>query len=346
MTKHVTRSVQFYPTSSERFSNNGSMVEGPLFHRVATQLNHVAHYLKKGLICQPVNFQSVPDPASADRALAWAYFRTGEATSKIRAYVGLCKASNVSATDPYAFMTLTDVNAVTSTDSEEIHYPANDTSTSTVNPEDIFHGSIEMDVSANTLYELQLNLYGYARHVYWTVLEHKVGSSVDDSVTGITSPAPYANESPVYADDISELITSSNELWQHNCSHLLSYSCPHDGTNPIPSTRTANTYAQDSTQTDEFYTDVAYHRTLVDTTIPVRFAALAATSSGSTNGVRLVDADSGTQLLEITGWGTTATWRGVTGTIPATTRAVKVERKSDGAATFSLYAYSLFQWES
>jgi hypothetical protein len=332
-----------------RYEGNGRQPNAALFGRCARALNHVAHYQQKAFMVHGVNLNACPDPETgfADRNAVFAFIHTGEHCTRIRCLFGLAKASHASATDPYATVRLIRYVVGTTTTSNEVHYAANDPSTALLSLSDVFHGHVDMTVDPNSDYEVTLQLWNYARHTYFTVYGMPVSPIIDDTEDGIAAPAPYVLESPIYHENIEDLLETGTNLWKHNAAPLFMFCARSNNQGIQPSTRSAGTYADDSAQSSEFQLDLAYRRTLNDANIPVRFVALASCSSGSTNGVRLVDADSETQLLEITGYDAAdgTVWGSVSGTIPSTTRAVKVQRKG-GSGELSLYAYGLFQYET
>ncbi len=343
MANHVTPRVTPVNLNWRRFGRNGQVASGPAFNRAAYAMNHAAKYMPKCFLFVS-NLHSVPTPATAARTGWLAYGITGEGVTRVRANIGLAICDNGSSTGPYVYIAQT-ISGGATTNSDELHYSAIDTAVSDVYPGDIFHGSIDLEVTPNTAYEWSLSAQQYARPVYMTLTEIPAGTAVDDTVTGNSNPAAFTNEAPIY-DSSMNVISNATKLWQHNASPLLAWTGPFTTTaSPYASTRTANTYAA-QTNIGEYVIPIVRYRGTRMRDLPCIFAAHGSTSSGSTNGVELIDTDTSTQLAEITGFTTSSTWRTDTLTLDRDTRSVTVRFKSDGAATFSLWAYTLLQYET
>ena len=62
--------------------------------------------------------------------------------------------------------------------------------------------------------------------------------------------------------------------------------------------------------------------------------------------MQVTDADSGAHLMATSGWNSaTQAWRRTWAIVDKDTRAVKIRLKSDGTNSFSVYAYTLFEYE-
>jgi hypothetical protein len=210
----------------------------------------------------------------------------------------------------------------------------------------VHHGAaVVSGVSSNTEYGFLMSRVSGGRPIYWAIGE--LGSAyVSDSTDAAVNPAPYLNQGPIYYQNIAELHNALHKLRKHNSMHLFSWTW-RGSSNPA---RTSASYGAliggsvpPIASTLGWSTDLTNHGTLLRG-VPIVFYGRARTSSGTTNDLRLVD-QSGTQLAILSGFTTgTAQWKTTTATISESVTRLHCQYRSDGAATFDVFAAGAYEY--
>lgn len=347
MAKHTISKVMPSRIAARRFANNGRIASAVAFSRIAHGLDYCGLFARKSFAVFP-DLIGGSGGSSGLTSQGNVRFRTGENVTLLRIFVGMTPRLIGTAPDPYFYFSLYDVAGASTTTSDEIHYAVGTWASWT--PSEVFHTYVDMTVEPNKEYELTGLRQEDARALYWVAVEMTRSSAVDDTLDGVVSVAPYSNEAPINAADIQRLVEQGTKLHKHNGAHVLSYSVASNSAGPVNRTTTSASYV-DITETAfsaplEFYLPTEYHDTPMRG-IPCVFAVNAITSAGSTNGIRLIDLDTGSMVAEYTGITTVEPhWRTVAFTLASSVRYVKAQFKSDGAATLSLGGFAVWSFET
>jgi hypothetical protein len=355
MANHDVRTYHWPPViPDQRFSRNGMLPNAALMRRLADNFNWTANRQKKHIATytQPLDAAVV---SAASSVYFWpAYWRTGEATRKMRVSFGVIGSS---AAPPSVTFTVLDVTGGGSTidAGSDVIVTAEDSASV---PSAIQHVTRTFDVSPNN--EYQSYFQATTTLVYFSLAEEP-NPLADDSLTAICNPGAFVAEGPIYDAHIQDLIDANNKLWRHNGSHLISFIGFHDfslgGAATAYTAATASTSyvnVQDNSSTTvtdsvpgwKLYTQ--YHATANRTAIPVKFAVQVDRTAGTgTCDVKLTD---GTNSISITGIGDNGntTWATTTGTIPVQngTKWDLHWKVSSGTTTFRMKGASLFTYEA
>lgn len=350
MTTHKIPTLTPSLSHPRRFANNGQVPPSAALAKLAYGIDYWAQHAGKLIAFQWDDLNDPFDPSSGSRVASYAWTIVGPACSAIKCLIGLAKASNAGASDPYVYITYVNRSTGASADSDEIHYAANDTGTAVVAPSDIFHGKIILDgLTPGVEYELSLNTANFARPIYWVAYEHNVETQLDDTLDGVVSPAPWVTEGPIMATDVQKYLEACTDLHQKGGQHLGFWAGAMDASTPAPEQTTSSTWT-DCTKSWEHEPDLAYRGTVMRPGVQVVFAAVGKTSASGAaatrNGFRIVDADSGALLAACTGWKDSTQWRRVIVRLPEGTQAYECEYISDGTNTLSVYGWTVLDWGS
>lgn len=341
----------------QRFNRNTMLPNAALMRRLADTFNFVAARQKKHIAAYTQPLNDFKDGAGAGTSYFWpTYFRTGEATDKIRLCIGWGPVASTTVGAGMYFL-LTDITYGATSDTKL--YSAPDVVGSAVVPSSIMHTQTLIDVTPNTEYKTSFTTSSGVTPLYFSLAEAPVALA-DDSLTGICNPGAFVAEGPIYDAHIADLIDANNKLWRHNGSHLISYigfcdfsvggatTCY---TNSTSTTTYNNVQDSSASVTDtspgwKLYT--TYHATANRTTIPVQMAVQVDRTAGTgTLDIKFTD---GTNSVSITGIGDNGdtTWATTTGTIPVQngTKWDLHWKVSSGTTTFRIKGASLFTYEA
>jgi len=160
----------------------------------------------------------------------------------------------------------------------------------------------------------------------------------------------FAFGSPIQDADRSAVATMLSAMWRHGAAHLMNWSVSVESS---PRTRTSatainavdNSSTTVSVNSPGYTLDLRFRNRLKDTTVPVRFHAYAKQSAG-TGVIRLKDSG-GSTVASVNVNSSTAQWWTTTASLPNTRAKYDLTLESDGGVnTCSLYAASLYQWET
>ncbi len=357
MANHTVRTYHWPPViPDQRFNRNGMTPNAALLRRVADTFNFVAARQKKHIasFCQPINSPS--NLASGTYSYFWpTYFRTGEATTKLRVCLGWAPTSDV--VNGTWNVHLVNMDTLADDAKDLVFYAGTGVASY---PNGYRHIQLVFDVSPNTEYKTYNIATGGPVPIYMSIAED-ASSLADDSVTAVCNPGAFVAEGPIYDSHVQDLIDANNKLWRHNGSHLISYIGFYDfsvggsttaftaataSTTYVNASDLASTTVTSSTVGHKLFT--TYHATTNRTTIPVKMAVQVDRTAGAgTCDVRFTD---GTNSIVITGIGDngTDTWATTTGTIPVQsgTKWDLQFRVSVGTTTFRIKGASLFEYET
>lgn len=347
MAKHVTGYLAPPQVQTRRHTRNDQVPHAMLLKRVANGLNWVALRAGKSFVQGAQSWSSWGGAQdSSDTEWCWACGRTGYATVLVRHQLLVAPAyrSGIPADeDPYVYVEQLDVDAASTSNSDEWHYGRVHDSAGILGPGSLAIGKIDTVVSPNTEYQWTLHGVNSARIISWTAFELSLVSGADDSLDGVTDPSAFVVEAPISAASIQDLLEAGTDLWKKNGAHLASWTA-------FESTAgtTSATYL-DHGAAGPLILPVRYHNTARrdhdGEGIPCVFCARASSENGNTSGVRLIDTADSSVLAELTGFGTTPEWKSVEFELPSTTEEAQVQVKSDGLDTVKNWAYSLSeQW--
>lgn len=341
----------------QRFAMNGQMPSAAALRRLVNGLNTGGAVLRRVTVIKTrtpdlLDWQAVLGGTNGLGLRTWwrGYIRTGEDCAGLVHFLGIARPGvPVGTPDPYVSIrnynidTAADLSTHTIRHNPRGPWPQYD---SIADAEDIVTG-----VASNTQYGFFMNINDGCVPVYWSIGE-LASTALDDSGTITTNPAPFANDGPIYVQDIADAIQKATTIRKHNSSMLFTWSWRGGvvGTNN-PRTLSA-AYgpinaagaSPPNAATAGWSFDFTGRNTLLRD-VPITFAALAYTGAGTTNNVRLVN-QSGTALATLSGFGTLEAWKTVNVTIPATTTRLHVEYKSDGANILELLALGCVQYET
>lgn len=303
-------------------------------------LNHCLAYRKKGVYSfEAVLGDTSPAPDN------WRFrFRTGHGTSGVTfvAIIGLAIETH---SEPAVTIALTEEGGATT--SIVLHYGATETA-GTGAPEEwsIQEGTI--GVNADSAYTCLITISGGASNI--SVSAFETGrTTVTDSVDFFSEFQPGAGAG-IYDTHIQKLIEGPSEMLRQNrsiCAHWhLIDGAARTGTSATPTSLIDNTLTGTPSSTAAGWRFVTTaHNTYGRTTIPVELSIYGSITGGATGTVRIRDT-SGTDLtVNITAG--SDQWTTGTGVISVGTGQLYVPMyASDGAATISIKAVSLWAWEA
>jgi hypothetical protein len=346
MTVHVISRQMMGVMERRRHGNNGKVPSGPIFHRGAHGINLTNVHLQKCYLAAYENMLSVYTPgANSNYYMAYGY--VPPQTTNVRAYCGFIasRATRASEANPRAQIRYGTASAA-DTGSDFIRYSEYSNTDTAATPANIVHGYIDIGVTGGNDHSFVLECWRL-RPMYCTIIGYSKDSTANDANDGAVDPTRYGTLSPIRDTDIVSLMAETANTLCWCGTQLITWTRMEDAN---PATTTSASYTQMSDSDDYYIPNLAYLETRRQTGVRVKLAVNAFTSSGSTNGVEIVDADTSTQQLEVTSFNATSTdetftgWKTATGTISSGTTKLAIRIKSDGAATFSVNGVSLFMF--
>jgi hypothetical protein len=164
-------------------------------------------------------------------------------------------------------------------------------------------------------------------------------------------PTNLNQDSEVVSLHREKVATIQKNLWKHSGRHLINWTVS-DGLSPLTRTSAVainivdNSSTAVSASTPGYTLDLRYRDRLMQTTgIPCKISVFGKSTVAGTGAVYFKDS-TGALHATVSGFGTTAGWVTATVNLSANLEKHDLQFASNGAATFSLYAVSIYEYET
>lgn len=331
-------------------ARNGLPVQALLGKRFRTAVNHSVAYRRKLVFTKCESMASGVGPASgrageASTVSLWhGRYQPGVGNGYLTARIG-CRPTDTSGSDGQVYLTVTDVDAASSSDTTAIHIPTQAEDTA---PDEMLYYWINYDTSgltAGTAVEWVLKAVDYARPVSLTIWES--GEYPVDTTNGGTAAQDVGVGTDILDDSCKDVRDALWDLWRYNASHLFSWS--RNTSSAVEETATSYTNLFDGTTTGGaattapgFYLQTTYHDRIKHD-VPIVFAVRAAMNNTTGGAARIVDS-SNTTLAEITNFTTTPTWQTTTTTLTAGNSLCTIEVKGGSLNSILVDAVAIYEY--
>lgn len=344
----IQRPPYSYPTPLEplRVVRNGRAPLASTGGRILSSLNHAITYRRKTIFSKSLHLDSIP-AGVAGTVTPWrTYCRTGHAAAgELELWFETIAApADTAGAEP-------SLTWKASGGLEATPF-AQGVNTGTIGPTDLVRGYSKIDVSANTVYEIELDASDYARPVAATIWEVH-GRSFESGDTGISQRDLIAPGQPITDEQANQMQQNAHDIWLCNAAPVFAWCTDEDpdngGTAPQRSTASfANMFDQTVTTIDAnsrgFYPTVQYHNPAHSDNVPCVLAVCASNASSAGGDVRLLDPD-GT-LGTVSSFGTSAEWKTTTVNLDGSKYRHKLDLhlQGDGSNTLTVYAAALYEY--
>ena len=203
-------------------------------------------------------------------------------------------------------------------------------------------------LTANTAYYGLWDDQVYGRLISATVFELP---SLTEGISGYLPQSLNADSEvlDVYRENVA---TVQKAIWKQQGSHLICWtvnvqSSPFTIASATPTNLVDGTSTTYSSSIPGFTLDMQYRDRLSQTSgVPVTLKVCASQSSGATGRVYLKDSTGATVLSITDGWTASAAWQSTTGYLPATEDKYYLVADNNSGGTLSVYAVSLYEYET
>ncbi len=340
------------PIHSHRWCDNGSVVQAPLYYRMADGVNSIAYNRRKAPIYWGGNFAALTglssvyididfNPTGA-RPRWRAAMRTGDFVQDLECLV-LVAPQNVAGpagSDPYVRLAVTEVGGATITVDQ--HWGANETAL-TNTPDELRPFLLRArGPTANTEYTIVISDMEGSRLFAGVAYETPKFGTTENGY----ARRNYVVTQPIFDADRLELNKIATDLWMRNAFPAIGWSSDTDATAP---TRVTSSYVNlidtgvttPAASTPGWTLDLRYRNRRTQTTVPCKLWVYAQNTTASGGDVRLLDSG-GSALATLSSFSTVGEWKSTTVNLPATEAKYDAQFRGDGTNTFKVMALSLY----
>lgn len=289
---------------------------------------------------------------SASRASFRFAFRTGTYHSRLHAFVTMQppRAANGNSPSYVRLKIFSDTAEATAVTTTDFYYGASPQGVGVINASGYrVAKTVSLPVvglSPNTNYYACFYEQDYGSLQTATVIEMQ---SMTEHFDGYL-PTNLNQDSEVVSTYREKIATIQKNLWKNSGRSLINWTVA-DGTAPLTRTSATAINIVDGTSTavsvstPGYTLDMRYKTRVSQSTIPGVIKVFGKGSVATIGSVTLKDS-TGATLATVSGFGTTASWLSTTFNMPSTLSKYDLHFSSNGANTFSLYAVSIYEFET
>lgn len=341
----VIPTVQLRRTQPNQYAQNGKLVRTPVEEYMRLEADQLRAFRGREQFCSPGQCRLVASSVATTPRNRWRYFsHTGPYTTKVRVRMRIARMQNTSASTPHCRFTLADGSGST-IGTFEAFYGAGATTGGDSTPDTwgFFEGEIPVspDIDVQGLFDDR----NYGRLVHALVWEE---AAEPDTANGYLGYAP-AFGSNIYDDERERLVTFVNAAWRRGGAQVLNFCHDLDATEAFSRSSATDINLIDETSTTisaatpGFTLDMTgkdlYQQGAV---VPCVLAIYGSATAGSAAKVKIKD--SGGSTLATVFLTTSAGWRTTTVNLPASSAKYDLHFSSNGTATGTLHAVSVFEY--